>query len=241
MAYNFSKTSNSLIATLDTESGKYDEHIIEFFQPVLSLGQDRIVLSEGSLRKLDLVFGKIGEIDGETPSNLIDGFEILESFIKSIFVSSNDVTSIKTYKAYVTNDVIIQTSGLLVEGTYYGVDSFEDGDDFSNVGYSGTGSGFVATGTTPTAWTNGTSIYHFDINIQVVQNTLSETLFIEFGLDDSGEESMFYKTTDVSFVENKIVYQSDNSNNYVFIDSDSIKAGQIISEKSLVIIEVHQN
>jgi len=86
MGYNFSKTSNSLIATLDTESGKYDEHIIEFFQPVLSLGQDRIVLSEGSLRKLDLVFGKIGEIDGETPSNLIDGFELLESLIKSIFI-----------------------------------------------------------------------------------------------------------------------------------------------------------
>ena len=78
MGYNFSKTSNSLIATLDTEDGKYDEHIIECFQPNILLGQERIVLKESSLRVQDFIFESIGQINGETPTNLIDGFEMLE-------------------------------------------------------------------------------------------------------------------------------------------------------------------
>lgn len=96
MGYNFSKTSNSLIATLDTENGKYDEHIIEYFQPNLFLGQDRVVIKEGSLPTQDLVFDVIGEIDGTAPENLIDAFQLLESLIKSIFVEADSVTTAGT-------------------------------------------------------------------------------------------------------------------------------------------------
>jgi len=86
MGYNFSKTSNSLIATLDTENGKYDGKIIEYFQPNISLAQDRVIIKEGSLPIQDLVFEVIGIIDGITPTSLIDAYELLESFIKSIFI-----------------------------------------------------------------------------------------------------------------------------------------------------------
>jgi len=51
------------------------------------------------------------------------------------------------------------TSGSLVVGKEYIIDTFVDGDDFVNVGGTNvTGTVFTATGTTPTAWTNSSSL-----------------------------------------------------------------------------------
>jgi len=48
-----------------------------------------------------------------------------------------------------------QTSGTLSVGTSYTIILYVTGDDFANVGGANrTGAVFVATGTTPTAWTN---------------------------------------------------------------------------------------
>jgi len=49
-----------------------------------------------------------------------------------------------------------QTSGVLVAGTPYRIHTFVAGDSFTNVGAgsNATGVDFVATGTTPTTWTN---------------------------------------------------------------------------------------
>jgi len=52
-----------------------------------------------------------------------------------------------------------QTSGLLVIGLTYVILTYVAGDDFTNVGgTNATGNGFVATGTTPTAWANGSTL-----------------------------------------------------------------------------------
>lgn len=51
------------------------------------------------------------------------------------------------------------TSGTLVAGKQYQIDTFAAGDDFTNIGgTNASGSRFVATGTTPTTWTNGSSV-----------------------------------------------------------------------------------
>jgi hypothetical protein len=51
------------------------------------------------------------------------------------------------------------TSGALVTGQEYTIDTFVAGDDFANVGGTNeTGNVFVATGTTPTTWTNSSSL-----------------------------------------------------------------------------------
>jgi len=51
------------------------------------------------------------------------------------------------------------TSGTLVAGQEYTIDTFAAGDDFANVGGTNeTGNVFVATGTTPTTWTNSSSL-----------------------------------------------------------------------------------
>lgn len=52
-----------------------------------------------------------------------------------------------------------QTSGTLLVGTTYTILLYVAGDDFSNVGgTNATGSVFVATGTTPTVWTNNSQL-----------------------------------------------------------------------------------
>lgn len=51
------------------------------------------------------------------------------------------------------------TSGSLVAGKRYVIEEFVAGDDFSNVAATNsTGSSFIATGTTPTTWTNSSKV-----------------------------------------------------------------------------------
>jgi len=55
---------------------------------------------------------------------------------------------------------VAQTSGTLTVGKLYKIDTFVSGDDFTNVGAASNANGvqFTATGTTPTTWTNGSSL-----------------------------------------------------------------------------------
>jgi hypothetical protein len=52
------------------------------------------------------------------------------------------------------------TSGTLVVGQQYVITDFQSGDDFANVGASSNNAGvkFIATGTTPTTWTNSSEL-----------------------------------------------------------------------------------
>jgi len=56
--------------------------------------------------------------------------------------------------------ICVSTSGLLVPGTLYQITAFVAGDNFSNVGAptNTTGAFFYATGTTPTTWSNGSTL-----------------------------------------------------------------------------------
>ena len=62
----------------------------------------------------------------------------------------------------------VLTSGLLVAGGRYRIDTFVAGDNFTNVGAASNASGveFVATGTTPTTWTNSSSLRRIGITGQ---------------------------------------------------------------------------
>jgi hypothetical protein len=61
------------------------------------------------------------------------------------------------------------TSGTLVTGKTYKIVTYVAGDDFTNVGGTNvTGNVFTATGTTPTTWTNGSTL--IELNYVVVGN-----------------------------------------------------------------------
>lgn len=59
-----------------------------------------------------------------------------------------------------TQPGVALTSGSLTSGKLYKIGNFVSGDNFTNVGASSNASGvvFVATGTTPTTWTNGSTL-----------------------------------------------------------------------------------
>jgi len=57
------------------------------------------------------------------------------------------------------------TSGTLTIGIRYMISNYVAGDDFTNVGASSNATGvvFTATGTTPTVWTNGSTLIKYDV------------------------------------------------------------------------------
>lgn len=74
------------------------------------------------------------------------------------------------------------TSGLLTIGVSYEIDTYVSGDDFTNIGASSNTQGvrFVATGTTPAVWTNGTTIgWNNGAPILVSKNSDGETAPIQ--------------------------------------------------------------
>lgn len=99
MAYDFSISGSTLVVTLDTESGKFAESITVYSQPNLVLGNDRIFLKQEGLFLQEFTFENIGDINGDTATNLISAYELLDSLIKSIFVTTAQVDS-RPYKVY---------------------------------------------------------------------------------------------------------------------------------------------
>jgi hypothetical protein len=65
------------------------------------------------------------------------------------------------------------TSGTLVIGSWYLIDTLESGDDFTNVGYISPGVWFKAVATTPTTWTNSTSVVSYTSKSVEVDKILS--------------------------------------------------------------------
>ena len=78
-------------------------------------------------------------------------------------MSSMDVPGELVFEAYIrqsgTTSPQSITSGSLVIGTTYLINGYIAGDDFTNVGASSNADGiyFIATGTTPTTWTNSSN------------------------------------------------------------------------------------
>jgi len=68
------------------------------------------------------------------------------------------------------DDSIYKSTGYLVVGRAYTIVAYNAGDDFTNVGSSSNASGvtFVATGTTPASWLNGTVLAEFDLSFRQV-------------------------------------------------------------------------
>ncbi len=76
----------------------------------------------------------------------------------------------KNYIAFLLQELNL-TAGLLVIGKKYTIDLLQAGDDFTNVGYVADLAEFIATGTTPTVWTNATVVIPTPV-ITLVNNTL---------------------------------------------------------------------
>lgn len=90
------------------------------------------------------------------------------------------------------------TSGGLVIGITYVIDSVLVTDDFDNVGFVTEGVEFIATGTTPTVWTNSTEV--FEITDPAVELVIGETY--EINTLEAGDDfaNVGYTAVDTEFV-----------------------------------------
>lgn len=111
------------------------------------------------------------------------------------------------FAAHVSLTTVDLTSGSLVVGHKYFIALYRDGDDFLNVGVgqNSTNSDFVATGTTPTNWSNGSVVMDMTLSplvINVIDSTISflptfnylmQGRFISF-LPNINYEKVFFET-----------------------------------------------
>jgi len=101
--------------------------------------------------------------------------------IKSVYERPKEVAPVipkaepAIFRAKIITD-IYTTSGLLEIGKSYKVYPSQ-GDDFSNVGWIDQWNPFVATGTIPAVWANGSFVYNtsdYPIQIIVFENTIGD-------------------------------------------------------------------
>lgn len=76
---------------------------------------------------------------------------------------------------------VVATSGNLVVGKRYRITNFQAGDDFTNVGAASNATGveFVATGTTPTAWSNSSGVLQIGMVLDLNGFGMSPTVWFD--------------------------------------------------------------
>lgn len=109
MKYNFTYDTSSLIITLDTENGKYKQDVMSLNNPSIILGNNSISVHDSGVFKNDFRFLHIGTIDGQTPSDVIDASNKIQTIINQLY----------TIKASTNGGAIIPSSTPQGTGSYY--------------------------------------------------------------------------------------------------------------------------
>jgi hypothetical protein len=105
-------------------------------------------------------------------------------------------TQIGTYPTIISGEP-------LVIGNTYMVQFLNTGDDFSNVGYVADEVPFIATGTTPTAWTNGSTVREIISSVLPVITTIENTLGITLTPSFKSSSMFFLNSNLPVFLENR--------------------------------------
>lgn len=98
-----------------------------------------------------------------TPGKTLWGMDTLVRHVSggapNLIAYLNSLAQSQIYYYLTAGSGTTQTSGSLVVGNKYTITTFVAGDNFTNVGGTDTtGSVFIATGPTPTTWTNGSTL-----------------------------------------------------------------------------------
>lgn len=130
------------------------------------------------------------------------------------------------------------TSGLLVIGNKYLIENLIFDDDFSNVGYEESGAYFIATGTTPTMWDQGTEVTLAEYEFKILENTIDEQLTYE--VIDIAQTSA--KHLVINSPNNKLTPLLLRTDNFVeFIGQSVIKTKINFQDKRGLEIKVYGN
>jgi hypothetical protein len=150
------------------------------------------------------------------------------------FVLSKTVSSVKTY--LYPSTATTQTSGTLVSGGYYEITSFVAGDDFTNVGAgsNATGVQFEATGTTPTTYTNGSTLTRIDQ--QIARSTEFDTQgYTVWFYDEPGGSYNTYHAGDTwTYTRSELPYESTYNETHFSRASYAYDLYLVISDGSVL-------
>ena len=105
-----------------------------------------------------------------------DGLKSLKVVLEEFFSSITTLETNSVIVGYSSRESVTIESGSLLIGKEYVIAQQESGDNFSNVGYVSNGVPFIATGTTPTTWTNGTQVEYYTGDIVVIYNDIDNSL-----------------------------------------------------------------
>lgn len=111
----------------------------------------------------------------------LGAYALLKNVVENEHLIAEDSSfPYKVYSALLSQQEVYLESGPLVVGTKYVILELGSGDDFSNVGYVSDNVPFIATGDTPTTWSNGTYVYDYAASkptATILQNTLGDLNF----------------------------------------------------------------
>lgn len=146
----------------------------------------------------------------------------LPEYVKNLKleVQALDVNKVAVGKVTCKMDGV-NTGTPLVVGDKYVTTGVTPGDDFTNVGWVSDGVSFIATGTTPTHWTN-TNLNKVTESLNLFYNDIDVNLSCNFNaLQNSGE----IVVTNNSFIANK-TYPVIESVTSTVIDSNTLRGNQ---------------
>lgn len=127
----------------------------------------------------------------------------------------------------------ITTSGVLVVGVLYTITNYIAGDDFTNVGAASnaTGVSFVATGTTPTTWTNASTVSnHIDRYDNIIAPFYVESLTGSCGepyYDSAGIKNLL-----IIIIYYYFIFETQNRHTQNGVTNQSTENGTVLSVPS---------
>jgi len=160
--------------------------------------------------------------------------KFLDYYKKEIILAEKAIY--KVVSGRFTQEDFTYVEGPLVIGETYYISVYNGGDDFLNVGADSNESGitFVATGTTPDSWDNGSTLVDVEAsigNLTIFENTLGD-------ISTNWSEGYPYIISNELFTDNKtwvtpdvksgVVALARGSSSYYLVmatDTDSLKTG----------------
>jgi hypothetical protein len=158
----------------------------------------------------------LGEIiiNGVAPASYSEAFSLLSSLFSGAGKSYKVFSCLMIQDSSDTTPISINASPITIGATYE-IDSYATGDDFTNVGAPSNNSGvkFMATGTTPSIWSNGSvlNITPAVPYVKILENTLG---YVYFDYTSNGFYNFyFYNSVD----ENKVQIFSSNLHHKILL------------------------
>lgn len=159
--------------------------------------------------------------------------KFLDRYKKQITLAK--VPIYKVVSGHIAQTDVTLSEGPLVEGKSYYISAYAATDDFTNVGASANEKGitFIATGTTPTDWTNTSTLVDIEASypvLNIFENTLGTII-------PNWANGLPYITSDELFIEGKTWKTPDMPKDTIYLILEDASSISISTQDSAILTE----